>query len=92
MMARSWQAAIVKELRRVWFIIQGPDPKETIALYRERQATEKKEYEDLLIATQNLVGAVRRLAVVTWVLAGLAVTLVMITAIQIILTFARGSS
>jgi hypothetical protein len=89
-MATSWKAAIVGELKRVWLSIQGPDPKETIALYRERQAAESRASEDLVTATQNLVGAIRRLAVVTCVLVGLTVALVAVAAVQVYFMLAKG--
>lgn len=91
-MATSWKAAIVKEVKKVWLAIQGPDPKETIALYRETQVAERRESENLVVATRNLRNTTRRLAVLVWVLVGLTVVLMLVTAIQIYLTFSRGAS
>jgi hypothetical protein len=60
-MAMNWRAAIVAGVKKAWLTVQGPDPQEMIALYRERQVAERKESEDLVTASEALVSATQNL-------------------------------
>ncbi|TMQ47315.1 MAG: hypothetical protein E6K73_13860 [Candidatus Eisenbacteria bacterium] len=73
---------VVAELKRIWLAIQSlnPDPAATIQAYRDQKAAQQRAADNLVTATEALVGATRHLSRATWIL-------VVLTALMVIAQF-----
>jgi len=63
----------------------NPDPKQTIQDYRDQKVAQQRAANQLVVATDSLVGTTRRLAGATWALVALTAVAAFATAWPILM-------